>query len=124
MYYETILREKIRVAFIYRPSYVFLTGNHFDNTTYYFFMHALKRNKKLDVTYFTAEEKFDTSLLKNRFDIILLPNNNTDGTPNELVGIQDVNIPVICRTGDPHWAKKYNQFRFHLEYVAIHLLII
>jgi len=108
--------EKIRVAFIYKRNYVFLTGNHFDNTTYYFFMNALQRNKELDVTYFPSDNKFDASQLKDKFDIILLPNNNTDGTPDELTGIRNLKTPVISRTGDPHYAKKYNQFQFHEKY--------
>ncbi len=107
--------EKIKVAFIYKKNYVFLTETHFDNTTYYFFMHALKRNPKLDVTYFQADSTFDTSQLKDKFDIILIPNNNNDGTP-ELLGIQHLKIPVISRTGDPHYAKKYDQFQFHDRY--------
>lgn len=79
-------------------------------------MNSLKRNKKLDVTYFPSGSSFDTTILKDRFDAILLPNNNTDGTPDELVGVEKLKIPVICRTGDPHWAKKYNQLRFHDKY--------
>jgi len=110
------VKEKIRVAFIYKPSWVFLSGNHFDNTTYYFFMHALKRNVDLDVTYFPVENDFDCAKLKGKFDLILLPNNNTDGSPDKLIGINELGVPVICRTGDPHWAKKYNQFSFHEKY--------
>ena len=34
------------------------------------------------------------------------------GVPN-LIDIEKVGIPVICRTGDPHWAKSKNQFQFH-----------
>ena len=42
-------------------------------TTYYhFFMNALKRHPELDMSYFPAEEKFDTSQLDDKFDIILL----------------------------------------------------
>jgi len=108
--------NKIRVALIYKSSYSFLSGSHFDNTTYNFFMHALKRNQNLDVTYFPSENSFDMNKVRGKFDIILLPNNNTDGTPDKLVGIENIGIPVICRTGDPHWAKKYNQFRFHEEW--------
>jgi len=108
--------NKIRVALIYKSSYSFLSGSHFDNTTYNFFMHALKRNENLDITYFPSENSFDTNKIRGKFDIILLPNNNTDGTPDKLVGIESIGIPVICRTGDPHWAKKYNQFRFHEEW--------
>ena len=68
-------------------------------------MHALKRNAQLDVTYFPVENDFDCSKLKGKFDLILLPNNNNDGSPDKLIGISELNIPVICRTGDPHWAK-------------------
>jgi hypothetical protein len=106
----------IKVALIYKKSYKFLSGNHFDNTSYNFFMHALKRNKSIDVSYFPAENYFDVSKLKGKFDVILLPNNNTDGTPNELEGIKKVGIPIISRTGDPHYAKKYNQFQFHEKF--------
>ena len=106
----------IKVALIYKKSYKFLSGNHFDNTSYNFFMHALKRNKSIDVSYFPAENYFDVSKLKGKFDVILLPNNNTDGTPDELEGIKKVGIPVISRTGDPHYAKKYNQFQFHEKF--------
>ena len=52
--------KKIRIAFIYKRSNEFLTGKHFDNTTYYFFMKALPRNNYLDVSYFDAEKSFDT----------------------------------------------------------------
>lgn len=111
-----MLSEPLKIAFIYKQDYVFLSGNHFDNTTFHFFMNALKRNKKIDVTYFPSSSTFDTTVLKDKFDAILLPNNNTDGTPDKLSGIKKLDIPVICRTGDPHWAKKYNQFKFHEEY--------
>ena len=110
------MNKKIRVAVIYKRSYIFLTGNHFDNTTYHLFMLALKRNKKLDVTYFPSEHSFDTSKLRGKFDIILIPNNNTDGTPDQLIGIDKLNIPVISKTGDPHLAKQYNQQSFHSKF--------
>lgn len=107
------MNKKIKVALIYKKSYVFLSGNHFDNTSYYFFMYALKRNNNLDVMYFPTDNSFNLAKIKGKFDVILLPNNNTDGTPEDLIGINDIGIPVISRTGDPHWAKKYDQFRFH-----------
>jgi hypothetical protein len=75
-------------------------------------MHALKRNSNLKVSFFPSEKDFDVDQLAGKFDIILLPNNNTDGTP-ELINIKKSSIPVICRTGDPHWAKHLNQFQFH-----------
>ena len=107
------MKEKIKVGFIYKDDYIFLNQNHFDKTTYYFFMEALRRNKDLEVTYFRSNNKFDCSKLKGKIDVILLPNNNTDATPNELTDIRKSEIPVICRTGDPHWAKRKNQFQFH-----------
>ena len=106
------MKKKIRVALIYKSSYNFLSGNHFDNTTYHFFMHALKRNPNIEMTYYPSKNRFDVSKIQNKHDIILLPNNNTDGTPDELTGMNNVGIPVICRTGDPHYAKKYDQFKF------------
>jgi hypothetical protein len=107
------MKEKIKVALIYKDNYIFFNENHFDKTTYYFFMKALERNQNLDITYFPSENTFDCSKLKGKFDLILLPNNNTDGTPDNLIDIKKIEIPVICRTGDPHWAKSKNQFQFH-----------
>ena len=108
-----MMSKKINVALIYKNNYTFFNENHFDKTTYYFFMKALGRNEDLEVTYFPCDNKFDCSKLNGKADIILLPNNNTDGTPEELVGIKELEIPVICRTGDPHSAQRYNQFQFH-----------
>lgn len=110
------MANQIRVAVIYKNSYTFLSGKHFDNTTYHFFMSALRRNKKLEVTYFPSGDSFDTSQLKGKFDIVLLPNNNNDGTPDELIGIDRLDMPVICRTGDPHRVKEFNLLPFHEKY--------
>ena len=107
------MSKKINVALIYKNNYPFLNENHFDKTTYYFFMKALGRNEDLEVSYFPCDNRFDCSKLKSKADIILLPHNSTDGTPEELIGIKELEIPVICRTGDPHWAKRYNWFQFH-----------
>ena len=107
--------KKINVALIYKPSYTFLTRNHFDNTTYHFFMLALKRNSKINISYFPEEKSFDTSKLKNKFDIILIAENHSDATP-ELKEIQNINIPVISRVGDPHDAKRKNKFIFHEKF--------
>lgn len=110
-----LLEKKIKIAIIYKKDYIFLTGNHFDNTTYQFFMHALKRSQKLDITFFPSDSEFDTKKLKNKFDVIILPNNHSFGTP-DLIGIEKLNIPVICRVGDPHDAKRTGKFRFHEKF--------
>jgi len=110
------MTSKIKIAFIYNPTSPFLTGNHFDNTTYFFFMHALKRNKKMDVTYFSAVEKFDTQQLKGKYDIILLPDNFIEGSPHILDGIDTVNIPVISRVGDPHDARRKGKISYNKKF--------
>ncbi len=108
-----IVEKKTRVALIYKKNYTFFNENHFDKTTYYFFMKALSRNNDLDIQFFPTENEFDCNKLKGKVDVILLANNNTDATPEKLIGIKEIDIPVICRTGDPHWAKRYNQIEFH-----------
>lgn len=109
------MKNKIRVAFIYKPSDVFLTGNHFDNTTYYFFIEALKRNQSLDVTYFQEEYSIDISKIEDSIDVIIIPGNHSMNVP-KLKGIEESNVPVIARTGDFHNAKKYNTFQFHKKF--------
>lgn len=110
--------DKIKVAFIYKASNIFMTGKHFDNTYYHFFMTALKRNQNICVTYFPVKKEIDTSILKNEFDIILLWSNGDYGNPDELVGIEKLNIPVIARVGDPRDAKNAikNHERFKIDY--------
>jgi hypothetical protein len=108
------MHEKIRVAFIYKRSNIFLTGKHFDNTYYHFFMNALRRNKEIDVTYFATEERFDASVLKNNFDVILLWSNIWYGMPTVINGIQELDMPVIARCGDPRDTK--NAIQFHKKW--------
>ncbi len=109
------MERKIRVAFIYKSSNPFYNKEHFDNTTYYFSMHALKRNESLEVDYFPAEKSFDASKLKGKYDVIMLGNHNS-ATPDELIGIKQLDIPVIARCGDFHHAKKYDTIKFHEKY--------
>ena len=107
------MKNKIKVALIYKENYKFFKKSHFDQTTREFFLKALNRNENLEVEYFPSQNKFDCMRLKSKFDLILLPNNNTDATPDELDEVKKIDIPVVCRTGDPHYAKRYNQFQFH-----------
>ena len=95
------MKEKMKIAFIYHKNNIFLTGKHFDNTYYNFFMKALKRNQLLKITDFPSETIFDASILKDKFDIILLWENSEFGMPKEIEGIQDLDIPVISRVSDP-----------------------
>jgi hypothetical protein len=110
--------EKIKIAFPYKTSNIFMSGKHYDNTYYHFFVTALKRNQNIDVTYFPVEKSFDTSILKNKFNIILLWSNADYGSPDELLGIEKLNIPVIARAGDPSDAKNAikNHEKFKIDY--------
>mgnify|MGYP001560317339 FL=1 len=109
--------DKIKVAFIYKASNIFMTGKHFDNNYYNFFLKALPRNKNIEVTNFTEEEKFDVEKLQNKFDIILLWQNNEFGTP-DLINIKNSKIPVITRCADPREieiTKKYHK-KWKIDY--------
>jgi hypothetical protein len=109
--------DKIKVAFIYKASNIFMTGKHFDNNYYNFFLKALPRNKNIEVTNFIEEEKFDIKKLENKFDVILLWQNNEFGTP-DLINIKNSKIPVITRCADPRETeitKKYHK-KWKIDY--------
>ena len=95
------MKERIKVALIYSKSNIFMTGKHFDNTYYHFFINALQRNKDLEVINFPTEKIFNAKILKGKFDIILLWANHFFGMPEEIIGIHDVGIPVVARVADP-----------------------
>ena len=108
---KILMKNILRVAFIYEKSNIFLSGTHFDNIYYNFFINALKRNSSIKVTdYPTEKESFDTKILKANTDIILLFTNNKFGMPKKLIGIQELDIPVISMAGDPGVAKKSIQY--------------
>ena len=98
--------KKIKVAFIFNESNIFLTGNHFDNTYYNFFIKAIPRNSEIEIRNFPSKDSFDARILKDRFDIVLLWQNYEFGMPKNIIGIDDLDIPVISRIGDPPDAQK------------------
>lgn len=100
------MKEKIRVAFIYHKDNIFLTGKHFDNTYYHFYISALERNENFELCKIPTNDIYDCSKLDERFDAVLLWENSPFGMPKELIGIKDVKIPIICKPGDPVRAKK------------------
>jgi len=104
--------KSIRLSIIFKESYNYFQAEHFDKTTGDFFLKAFERNSNLEVTYHPCKKNFDVSKLKGKCDVILLPNNYSDGAPDVLENIKKIGIPVISRTGDPHWAEKYNQVEF------------
>lgn len=105
--------KKIRCAFIYNENNEFLTGNFFDNTYYNFFIKALKRNHRLDVKDYPSGSIIDISEFNKMHDVILLFDNNYIGTPHDVIGRGEIDIPVISRVGDPHWSKKLRSQEFH-----------
>ena len=78
-----------------------LNGSGRNKIAYYFFNHAIFRNKDLEVDYLDTLDKIDISKLKNDYDVILLPQ-VTFAAVLSLAGIKDCNIPVIAKAHDPH----------------------
>ena len=105
--------DKIRIAIIYTKEFKFFLPNYRDNTQYNFFHNTLTRNNRAHVEFFLTENKFDINILKNKFDVILLADNRLPHIPSELSGINEVRIPVISRTGDPHSMKQYGRLKIH-----------
>ena len=93
--------RKIRVSFIYKKSTITLSPNYHDLAHYNFFMKDLQRNEKLKVTNFSVEKEIDVKKFSEKFDVILLYGNQPHLIP-ELLNIDKVEIPVVCKAGDPH----------------------
>jgi len=108
--------KKIKTAFIYKPSNPYMSKTAWATTYYHFF----NRHADLDMAYFPAEKKFDVSKLRDKFDIILLWENHPWGSPDELSGIQNLDIPVICRINDAQDAKIKGKIDYHEKYKIDH----
>ena len=111
----TNLGKKIKVAFIYKPCKT-LTKENFFTLSYHFFMNALKRNDKIDISYFPCENSFDTTKLEGKFDMILLFENRNHCTPDELLNIKKTGLPVIAKVGDLHASNLFDFKHFHEKY--------
>ena len=112
--------KKIKIAFIYKPSNPYMSKTAWATTYYHFFMNALNRHPELEMNYFPAEEKFDTSKIHDKVDIVLLWENHPWGSPDELVGIENLDIPVICRINDAHDVKSKGKIEYHEKYKIDH----
>ena len=55
-------------------------------------MKSFERNENLEITYHSCETTFDTQKLNGKCDVILLPNNRSDGAPDKLENIKKVGI--------------------------------
>ncbi len=91
----------IRVAFIYSKKNYFISGKHFDNHWYYFFMKALKRNSNIKVDYIAEENEIDCMTLKGKYDIILSYSTHLEFSPH-YKNIKECGIPSLFMSGDPH----------------------
>ena len=135
--------NSIKVGMAYSSASPPLNGSGSNKTRYYFFNHAIFRNKNLEVDCLDTLNKIDVSKLKNDYDVILLPE-ITITTVLSLTGIKDSNIPVIAKADDPHailnhdmrgWANSlkvdwffdsyapesfYEYYPKHLKYEVIH----
>lgn len=109
------MKSKIKVAFVYRPCKT-LTTDYYFTTHYNFFLNALKRNNRIELAYIETGITFDAKALKDKFDIILLFENRNNCEPDELIGIEKLDIPVIAKVGDPYAAKKINAGYWHEKY--------
>ena len=98
---ESIGLNSIKVAMVYSSGYARLQGNHPIKTEYYFFRHAIFRNKILEVGQLDSLGGIDVSKLEKNYDVVLIPSIDTAAGLG-LRGIKDCKIPVIARPDDPH----------------------
>lgn len=80
-----------------------------NKTHYYFFYHALYRNKNLEIDHFNTMSRIDALNLEKNYDVVLIPY-VTVAASLALPGIRDCNIPVIGRMGDPQMALRRDMF--------------
>jgi len=105
---------RIRVAFVYRPSWRYYDINNAITNRYYFFFRALRRSRRLQMGYFPAERSFDASKLVGRYDVILCT--NSDRSTPRLDNAKRAGVPVIAHTHDPHKVKEWDLIRFGEEW--------
>ena len=53
---------------------------------------------------------------KSNFDLILIPDNLNEGTPDELIGIRESKLPVISRVGDFHDVQRKGKLPYDKKY--------
>jgi len=110
-----MMDKKIKVSFIYRDCFA-LTQKNFYTYFYHFFFKALERNPEIDVNYVLVDEKYDVEKLEGKTDIILLYEAFNTGqlcVPDELIGIDKTNIPVISKVADPWAALTHDVEKYH-----------
>ena len=111
-------KKKIKVAFVYHPCQS-LTKNYHFTTQYNFFMNALKRNEQIDVSFIKSENIFDVKTINKIFDIVLLyenANTGDDCVPETFIDVENFELPVLAKVGDPQRAKEFSPKKYHEKY--------
>ena len=104
------MNKKIRVAFIYKDCPSLSESNYYTQHRN-LLLKAFRRNTTIEMNYVLTEKTFEINKIKDNTDIILLyedQNISANCVPDELQGIEDSQIPVIVKIGDPWAAKKYD----------------
>ena len=104
------MNKKIRVTFIYKDCTSLSEQNYYTQHRN-LLLKALRRNDSIEMNYVLTSNIFDIDKIKGKTDIILLyedQNISANCVPDELQGIEDSQIPVIVKIGDPWDAKKYD----------------
>ena len=97
---------KMKVTCIYQEDDPFLSGIHFDNTTYDFLVTAMNNNPDIDYNTVPIRSEYDATRLKGKTDAIILVNIRDYNMP-KIHGLKDLNIPILARCGDFHDAPRY-----------------
>ena len=94
--------DAIKVAMAYSFGAPEWNGSHPFKGLYYFFIRAMPRNKRLDITHLdiTSGRRFWKSDLK-QYDVVLLPGISLAASL-ALPGLRESDIPVLVHPGDPH----------------------
>ena len=86
---------------VYLFDSIVLSGKKSSKIEYYFFQHALFRNKSLEIDRIDALSRIDVSQLEKDYDVVLLPQVDA-ASSMALTGIRDCTIPVVAKGHDPH----------------------
>lgn len=105
--------NQLNVVFLYRPCETLEPLKHYYSYEYHFFFSALKRNPRINVTYLKTDSSFDASVIKQKYDVILLYENRNVCEPDEIKGLQKLDTPVIAQLGDAHVAKLFDYKSYH-----------
>lgn len=112
------MEKKIKISFVYRDCLA-LTEKSFYTHFHNFYFKALKRNNDIEVNYVLSDKQFNAEKLRGKTDVVLIYENFNTGqycVPDELIGIKNLNIPVISKIGDPWAAKNFDVNEYHRKY--------